>query len=66
MKCDEEEVSAALKSLNWNRRYKITALRAVLLDVVERTLQGLDVKYKTGTLRTYERDHNSITHSGIT
>ncbi|XP_075154033.1 uncharacterized protein LOC142227390 [Haematobia irritans] len=57
---DQDEISTALKSFDWTRPYKITALPEILMDIVEETLQGLEVKYRHTSLRTYEQDRNAM------
>uniref|UniRef100_A0A1I8P225 N-acetyltransferase domain-containing protein n=2 Tax=Stomoxys calcitrans TaxID=35570 RepID=A0A1I8P225_STOCA len=57
---NEEEITMGINSMDWKRAYKITALPAILMDIVEKTLQGLPVKYRHTTLWTYEQDREAI------
>lgn len=62
---DQEEVSTALRSINWDPNFKITALPASLIDIVEKTFQEIGLQYRKVNLQIYEHDPNAAMYSDI-
>ncbi|XP_023295484.2 uncharacterized protein LOC111678378 [Lucilia cuprina] len=65
LKFNVDEVSNALKSWDWRRKYKIFALPAILFPVVEKTLKDLNMNIRMTTLKIYQRDQSFVDTKGI-
>ncbi|XP_073821024.1 uncharacterized protein isoform X2 [Musca autumnalis] len=55
---NELEVTTALRSMNWDKEFKITAIPASLIVIVEKTLGELELKFKKVPLQIYQQVRN--------